>query len=160
MIGIYFYSLTYGTMEGGEEAILWSENHYTQEDWKRIVFEATAKAIREEQKKEYSYKDIILVGKVDYMPPNIPDEIWEFKTSEKKMVKSKPWQDHQVGLYCTMFERNYGIIYQPVQNEEGIYLKHLSMVERDDEWFEQELKKLYIFHQEVEKLWIASGKVL
>jgi len=48
MIGIYFYSVSYGTMEGGEKNLLWSENYYTKDQWKHMVFEAIAKTIREE----------------------------------------------------------------------------------------------------------------
>jgi len=107
-----------------------------------------------EQKKEFVYKGIILVGKADYIPlEKDSDEIWELKTSDKNMKTSKPWHDYQVKLYCSMFNKNRGLVFQPVQNSDGIYLKHLKTVDRDDEWFEKELEKLYVFHQEVEKLW-------
>jgi hypothetical protein len=52
-----------------------------------------------------------------------------------------------------MFDKSKGIIYQPVQDDNGIYLKHLNTVERDNKWFEKELEKLYQFHLKVEKLW-------
>ena len=110
-----------------------------------------------EKKCEYKYRDIILVGKSDYLPPNRPDEVWEFKTSEKKMTSSKPWHDHQVKLYCTMFEKKNGLVYQPVKNDSGVYLKHIGTVERDDAWFQKELEKLYVFHQRVEHLWNQGG---
>ena len=105
-----------------------------------------------EKKKEIVYRDIVLVGKSDYLPPEKTDHVYEFKTSSKLMAKSKPWHDHQSKLYCSMFEKAHGIVYQPVQNKDGIYLKYLGSVERDDQWFEGELKKLYAFHERVEAL--------
>lgn len=106
-----------------------------------------------EKKTEIVYKDIVLVGKADYMPPGLKDRVWEFKTSDKRMANSKPWHDHQVKLYCSMFGKAHGDVYQPLQNDEGLYLKHLKTVDRDDKWFEQELEKLYQFHLKVEELW-------
>jgi hypothetical protein len=105
-----------------------------------------------EKKVEFVYKDIVLVGKADYFPPSKKNEVWEFKTSEKKMETSKPWQDHQVKLYCSMFEKKNGLVYQPVKDDNGIYLKHLKTVERDDLWFEKELKKLYTFYLKIKVL--------
>jgi len=106
-----------------------------------------------EIKREFIYKDIILVAKVDYLPPHRPDEVWEWKTSDKLMKDAKPWHRHQVGLYLPIFDRPVGRIYQPIQDKDGLYLKHLGKVERDDKWFEEELKKLYLFHLDVENLW-------
>lgn len=111
-----------------------------------------------ENKVEFVYKDIVLVAKADYMPPDKLDEVWELKTSEKLMTKMKPWQEHQVKLYTTMFNRPVGVVYQPVSNDEGIYLKDLGRVERDDAWFGKELEQLYAFHLEVENLWKALDK--
>lgn len=106
-----------------------------------------------EEKKEIVYKGLTLVAKVDYLPPDKPDEVWEFKTSGKSMTTSKPWHDHQVKLYCSMFEKEHGLVYQPLQDDQGIYLKHLGTVDRDDVWFESELEQLYVFHQKVDRLW-------
>ncbi len=105
-----------------------------------------------EEKKVYPYKNISVVGKVDFLPPHKTDEIWEFKTSERKMKEAKPYHLHQVKMYCTMFERQKGVIYQPVQNDDGVYLKDLGSVERDDEWFIDQLEKLHDFHIDVERL--------
>lgn len=105
-----------------------------------------------EKKAEVVYKGIVLVGKADFLPPN-KEEVWEFKTSERRMDKAKPWHEHQAKLYCTMFKRLNGLIYQPLANKDGLYLKHLSTVQRDDFWFEGELEKLYQFHLRVEALW-------
>lgn len=108
-----------------------------------------------EEKKVFSYKDINLVGKVDFLPPNNPNEVWEFKTSKNLMRTMKPWAEHQIKLYTTMFEKDIGKVYQPVQNKEGIFLKDIGTVNRDDRWFDLEMAKLYEFHEKVEKLWVA-----
>lgn len=108
-----------------------------------------------EKKKEFNYKGITLVGKADYIPP-AKGQVWEFKSSEKLMTTSKPWHDHQVKLYTTMFELPEGLIFQPVQNADGVYLRHLKTMRRDDAWFNQEMEKLYTFHQAVERLWQAK----
>ena len=105
-----------------------------------------------EKKVEFVYKDIVLVAKADFMPPGLKDEVWEFKTSEKKMDKAKPWAEHQAKLYCSMFDKKQGVIYQPVQDKNGLYLKELGRVDRDDKWFEQQLEALYQFHLKVEEL--------
>ena len=106
-----------------------------------------------EKKREFHYKDITLVGKADFLPPHKKNEVWEFKTSDTAMNKAKPWAEHQAKLYATMFEKKYGLIYQPVQNKDGLFLKHLGTVDRDDKWVEAELEKLYEFHLKVEKLY-------
>jgi hypothetical protein len=104
-----------------------------------------------EKKREFFYKDITIVGKVDYLPPNA-GEVWEFKTSDKKMKEMKPWHEHQVKMYATMFEVPKGLVYQPVQNKAGLYLKHLGTVERDDAWFQEELEKLYQFSLRIKNI--------
>lgn len=106
-----------------------------------------------ERKLEFKYKGITLVAKVDFEPPHKPDEIWEFKSSERLMKTAKPWHEHQTKLYLTIFGKQQGVIYQPVRNAAGMYLKHLKTVTRDDAWFADQMEKLYQFHLEVEKLW-------
>lgn len=105
-----------------------------------------------EAKIETKYKDIILVAKADHLPSVDIDEVWEFKTSEEEMATSKPWANYQCRLYTSIFEKTIGKIFQPVQNEHGLFLKHIGEVKRDDAWFKKQLEKLYAFHQEVEKL--------
>jgi len=111
-----------------------------------------------EKKKEYCYKDIVLVGKADFLPPHKKNQVWEFKTSENKMDKAKPWHEYQAKIYATLFDCEEGVIYQPVQNDQGIFLKHLGTIKRDDEWFKGEIEKLYEFHLKVEKIWKAKEK--
>ena len=111
-----------------------------------------------EAKVEFAYKDIILVAKADFLPPHKADEVWELKTSEKLMDEMKPWHEHQVKVYCTLFGKQIGMVYQPLQNADGLYLKAIGRVERDDAWFNSEMERLYQFHLEVEKLW-AQGSI-
>lgn len=113
-----------------------------------------------EVKVVYDYKDITLVAKCDYLPPeDSPEmnEIYDFKTSETIMDKMKPWAKHQIKMYCTLFKREIGRIYQPLIINEKFILKDLGSVERDDEWFEQQCEKLYLFHQRVVALAIKEG---
>ncbi len=109
-----------------------------------------------EVKVEYPYQDIVLVGKADYLPPSEPNEVWDFKTSEKIMDKAKPWGLHQVKMYATMFDKEVGVIYQPVIVRDGddgkIILRDKGRVDRDDLWFEKEMGMLYSFHEKVKKL--------
>jgi len=109
-----------------------------------------------EVKLVHAYKDIVLVAKADNVPKDPSDEVWEFKSSAKAMDNSKPYHDYQVRLYCSIFKREKGIVFQPVQNSKGLFLKRIGTIARDDVWFEQELEKLYQFHLKVEKLWEAN----
>lgn len=111
-----------------------------------------------EVKKEVPYKDMILVAKADNLPKD-SDEVWEFKTSATEMDKSKPWADYQCRLYTSIFERPKGIIYQPVQSTEGLYLKQIGEVYRDDVWFKKQLDALYLFHLKLETLWEAQNLI-
>jgi len=92
-----------------------------------------------EEKRVIDYKGISLVAKADFMPPSAPDEVWEFKTSEKLMEKSKPWADHQVKMYTSIFEKPIGKIFQPVKTDKRIYLKCIGEVTRDDAWYKEQL---------------------
>lgn len=101
-----------------------------------------------EVKVEYKYKDIILVGKCDYIPKD-SEEIWDFKSSEKVMEKMKPWAQNQIKCYNSMFERRIGKIYQPIIKDDKLILKDCGTTERDDVWFEKQLEALYRFHEKV-----------
>ena len=102
-----------------------------------------------EIKKVFKYKDIEIVGKCDYLPPDPSDEIWDFKTSDKIMDKMKPWAKDQIKCYCTMFEREWGVIYQPLIKDEHLFLRDLGRVQRDDMWFIKRCEELYRFHERV-----------
>ena len=110
-----------------------------------------------EVKVEYKYKDIVLVGKCDYLPKE-SIEIWDFKTSKQIMEKMKPWAKHQIKMYCTMFNRELGKIYQPIIRDQTLILKDCGSVERDDIWFQEELEKLYQFHLKVKQLYEQENK--
>lgn len=102
-----------------------------------------------EIKKEHIFKDITLVAKADHLPDL--DEVWEFKTSSEEFDSSKPSHDYQVKIYCSVFERSVGKVFQPVSSSKGLFLKHIGTVERDDTWFRGELEKLYDFHIKIKE---------
>ncbi len=109
-----------------------------------------------EVKKEYTHRGITLVAKVDHLPRKEEDDsVWEIKTSENEMKKSKAWHDYQAKLYCTIFERPVSKVFQPVFNEQGYWLKLIGTVERDDKWFAEQIEKLMQFHFQLERLWDA-----
>ena len=68
------------------------------------------------------------------------------------MESAKPWHILQVQLYCTMFNKDKGVVFQPLQDESGVYLKHLITVDRNDEWYQEQLENLYKFHLKVLKV--------
>lgn len=111
-----------------------------------------------EEKREYPTDfGVTLVGKADYLPGpkegvENSDEVWEIKSSEKLMDTAKPWHIHQTKLYCSMFGKEKGKIYQPVRGKKSVHLKLIGTVTRDDEWFLGEIKKLYEFHMRVEDI--------
>lgn len=103
-----------------------------------------------ENKKEYSYGEIVVAGKADYLPND--DEVWEFKTSADVMTSAKPWHIHQAKMYCTMFERETGLVLQPLMLRDKFVLRELARVKRDDAWFEEQMAKIVAFHEQVKAL--------
>lgn len=98
---------------------------------------------------EHTFGDnqtIQLVAKVDHLPDN---EIWEFKSSKNIHTKAKPGHEYQARLYCTTHERPLARIFQPVQNDNGIFLKEIGVVHRDDAWFQEQMLMLQDFHIKV-----------
>lgn len=112
-----------------------------------------------EEKREYpAERGVVIVGKADYLPTakdGVVDlnEVWEIKSSAKLMTTAKPWHIHQTKLYCSMFGKDIGRIFQPVRGSASLTLRELGIVKRDDAWFLQQVEKLYEFHELVEQLW-------
>lgn len=107
-----------------------------------------------EEKAESVYEGITLVGRCDLL--NVEkSEVWSLQVDAGEI---KPWTEYQLRLYCSMFSRDVGLLYQPVSDKNGLYLKNLLKVEKDDDWFGEQVKKLYTFHLEVEKLWEGISK--
>lgn len=106
-----------------------------------------------EHKKVYEYRGINLVAKADFLPPHKPNQVWEFKTSDSKMKKAKPWHLYQAKLYASMFEKDEAVVFQPICDKTGFILFEIGTVNRDDLWFREEMKKLYSFHLKVERLY-------
>lgn len=105
-----------------------------------------------EVKTTISYKGITLVAKADHLPSHV-DEVWEFKTNDEELDVAKDGHKFQTKLYCSMFKRAEGKIYQPVQTSDGLYLKDVGTVKRDDSWAMEQMEKLYQFHLSVERLY-------
>lgn len=133
-----------------------------------VIHHAVQELLRrgyKEEKREYKCDfGGILVAKADYLPDErdgVPeeDEVWEFKSSEKLMEKAKEWHIYQTKLYCSMFGKRVGKIFQPVRKgNKTIHLKLIGTVARDDEWFLEEIAKLYDFHMRVEELCELKNK--
>lgn len=109
-----------------------------------------------EVKKVYEHKiddetTIQLVAKVDHLPLHV-HEVWEFKSSKNINNTAKPGHKYQAKLYCTTHERPLARVYQPVQNDKGLFLKEIGVEIRDDVWFVEQMDMLANFHKEVVKL--------
>lgn len=85
-----------------------------------------------------------LVGKVDHLPE---DSVWEIKTSSAAFTKSKDYHDHQAKLYCVICDRPKAYILQPLVQDGRFVLKEIGQVERDDEWFAGEMRRLVNYHE-------------
>jgi hypothetical protein len=87
--------------------------------------------------------EFTLVGKCD----GINDEhILEIKTSDTVMSEAKPWAKYQAKIYCSMFERPFAVVMQPVWKGDKLILKRLAEVKRDEVFFATEMVKLREFH--------------
>jgi hypothetical protein len=99
-----------------------------------------------EVKKEYKHKDWILVGKCDATQD---DTILEIKTSDKVIEKAKRWHEWQVKMYLGMFDKENGIIVQPVIKPNRLLLKEIGSVKKNNDWFIKELGKIDELHKEL-----------
>ena len=103
-----------------------------------------------EIKKERKVWDFEIVGIADILDLE-GENVCDFKTSEGLKI-AKPWDEYQVKIYCTMFEKPKGLILQPRFNENDTWLELIGEVKRDDKWFNGEMKKLGDFHDKLTKL--------
>ena len=102
-----------------------------------------------EQKKEYAFaSDCVLVGKADALTD---DMVIEIKTSNNLIPEAKSWHLYQTQLYCTLFEKEIGVVVQPIIKKTGLYLKEIGKVRRDDIWFNKRIIMLTKFHQIIEE---------
>lgn len=116
-----------------------------------------------EVKKEVQVGDLTIVGIADYLTET---EVIDFKTSSELYDKAKAWHLAQVKLYCTLFEKEEGVIQQPIYKERKEYnrmgklksvpyelcLKEIGRVKRNDDWFMSQIDKLEEFNSKVIKL--------
>lgn len=113
-----------------------------------------------EVKKEVQVGDLTIVGKADYLTET---EVVDFKTSNKLYDKAKAWHLFQVKLYCTLFEKDEGVIEQPIYKEQKEYnmrgklelvpykllLKEIGRTKRNDDWFMDKINQLEEFNSKV-----------
>lgn len=90
--------------------------------------------------------DWILVGKADLLTK---DSVIEIKTSADLMPKAKPWAEYQTRIYLSLFKRPTGLICQPIIKGNGIFLKEIGAVKKNDKWFIEQLKLLNDFHNKL-----------
>lgn len=102
-----------------------------------------------EEKAESEYEGVTLVGRCALLSTS-KSEAWVLDYNEEV----QPEKEYLLKLYCSMFSRDVGLLYQPVSDKNGFYLKNLLKVDRNDLWFGEQIQKLFAFHKEVEKLWI------
>lgn len=102
-----------------------------------------------EVKKEMKVKDFEIVGIADILDLE-GNNVIDFKTSDK-LKEAKSWDEYQVKIYCTLFERPEGLILQPVYKGNNHYLKLITKVVRDDSWFSVQMDKLEKFHNKLKK---------
>lgn len=107
---------------------------------------------RNEIKFEYEHKvdgvtRFVVVGKVD----RLEDEyVGEIKSSDTIFTSAKDYHIHQAKLYATMAERPFSVVFQPLIEGNKFILKEIGRVERDDEWFAQEMARLLNYHERLE----------
>ncbi|MFA5152555.1 MAG: hypothetical protein WC554_08360 [Clostridia bacterium] len=113
---------------------------------------------QKEMKKEYTYKDITLVGIPDGLKDNI---VLELKTKNEivvadenehiiqGIVEAKDWYITQVKCYLSMYEKEIGWIAQPRFEKNAIHLELVRTVKRNDEWFFNMLDELVEFNKKL-----------
>lgn len=102
-----------------------------------------------EKKAELLYKDFILVGKADGIKG---DTIMEIKTSDLIIPQAKKWHIWQLKMYLSMFNKEKGVIYQPVVQKSRLYLKEIGVVKQDKKWFKEQLELINHFHLEIKNV--------
>lgn len=122
------------------------------------VQEILQRGYKEEKREFPADFGVVLVGKADYLPTakdgvEKANEVWEIKSSKKMMSTAKPWHIHQTRLYCSMFGKDIGRIFQPIRGKDFLKLKQIGEVTRSDKWFMEQMELLYEFHKKVELLW-------
>jgi len=99
--------------------------------------------------------EITLTGKCDAINDT---EVLEVKTSEKLYQTPKEWHTMQLTLYLSLFNREKGRIVQPVVKKDGLYLKVLGEVKRNEEAFNKIIGKLQEFNLKVMEYIKQNGK--
>ena len=95
-----------------------------------------------ELKIEHKTPDFTLVGKIDAIKDDI---ILEIKTSTELLPKAKSWHIEQLKIYLSLFEKEKGVIVQPITQGNKLILKEIGIVKRDNKFFEKVLTDLREF---------------
>ena len=168
VIGRYSCSKIYAILKGwttpeqyvkGEEIDFPSAFRMWNGTWRHKQGEDLVEGLIEtEVKKEIEVEGLTIVGMADYL---LETQVADMKTSNEVYPKAKEWHLHQVKLYCTLFEKEEGLVFQPVYkmdlqpNKIGQYkkvpsdfqFKIIGRVRRNDAWFKQEINKLKEFNE-------------
>lgn len=128
---------------------MWQGKH------KHLMIQELLPEYDQELKVEKDIDGITIVGMADLINE---DEVIEIKTSEKLYPKAKAWQEHQLRLYLTLFERDKGRIVQPVKQGNKLYLKELGSYKRNDAWFDKQIEKLRVIDKQITKHYEQRNK--
>ena len=88
--------------------------------------------------------NITLIGKCDAIKGNT---ILEIKTSDHLISEAKRWHIWQIKMYLSMFNVENGIILQPIVKN-GLFLKSIGEVKKNDTWFKKQLELIHKLHLE------------
>jgi hypothetical protein len=165
-IGRYSCSKIWGMINGylkpedyikGEEFSVESAVRMQQGTYKHKFLESLFPDHQTEIKKEMDCRTVM--GDVEFTLVGIADildlegkNVCDFKTSAQIKPKAKPWDEFQVRMYCTIFERQKGLIVQPRYNKDKMWLEIIGTVERDDDWFNEQISKLVKYHEKLLKV--------
>jgi hypothetical protein len=108
-----------------------------------------------EQKKEMEIEiddeKFTIVGVADILDFIDKKDVCDFKTSQELKV-AKRWDLAQVQIYATLFEKPKGYILQPRYTKDAFWVEIIGQVERNDDFFWAEMKKLCRFHKALKKV--------
>jgi len=104
--------------------------------------------------------EMTISGRCDFTSK---DFIGDLKTGLELIGASKKWQDFQVKMYCSLFEKQYGYIVEAIEKTDYIpnkanrltikvvdcYLKVIGVVEKDDKWFDEQMVLLEKYHNKL-----------
>lgn len=133
----------------GEEFSVKSALRMTKGTMKHTYIEELLDGYKTETKKEMKLEHFTIVGVADVLDL-FGKDVCDHKTSDE-LKQAKSWDEYQVRIYCTMFERPVGYILQPRQDDNNLWLEIIGKVKRNDKWFDTQMAKLLTFHNNLIK---------